>query len=348
MHVINTALLAYGMSGKYFHAPFLRAHPGFRLSGCWERSQQKITGDDPQAVSWPSLDVLLADPSIELVVVNTPNHTHFEYARAALLAGKHVLVEKAFTCTAAEAKTLMNLGRERGLQVAVYHNRRFDSDFMAVQQVLQSGRLGNLVEAELRFERFRPQPGPKLHKESPNPGAGLLKDLGPHLLDQACCLFGMPGAIAADLRCTRPGSQVDDWMDIRLYYEGVQVRLLSGMYMRFQQPAFVLHGTAGSFFKNRSDRQEADLVAGRKPGTPGWGEEPEPEWGTLYASTGGDIRTEKVPSPAGNYGLFYEKLYGAICHGTPLPVSAADGLRVMELIEAAQASYESGCQYRLS
>lgn len=341
MPVIHTALLSFGMSGQYFHAPFIQAHPGFRLAGAWERSRRLIQQHYPDARSYTSLEEVLADPAVDLVVVNTPNHTHHAFAKAALLAGKHVLVEKAFTCTVAEARELQTLAVSQGRILGVYHNRRYDSDFLTVQQVMASGVLGTVLEAELRFERFRLSRSAKLHKESPNPGAGLLKDLGPHLIDQACVLFGRPDAVFADIRTTRPGSEVDDWFDIRFYYGGLNLRLLSGMHMRFQQPGYILHGTAGSFVKSRADIQEQDLLAGKQPGSDGWGAEPETAWGTLFTGREGTVHEEKIPSLQGNYGLLYASLHKAIRDGKPLPVSATEGVLVMELIEAALRSHES-------
>lgn len=332
---INTALLSYGMSGKIFHAPFLHAHKGFTLAGAWERSAQQIGTAYPGTRSYSSFESVLQDNSIQLVVVNTPTATHYAYAKAALLAGKNVIVEKAFTTTVSEAEELKSLAEERKLQLAVYQNRRWDGDFQTVQQVATSGVLGTIVEAELRFERYKPVIGPKLHKEIPGPGAGLLNDLGPHLIDQALCLFGMPEAVMADIRIVRKQSQVDDWFDISLQYPHLRVRLKSSLLACEPMPGFVLHGSSGSFVKSRADVQEADLLAGKLPGTEGWGREPETQYGTLHTA---DKGVQIVPTAAGNYGAFYDAVFHALTSNLPMPVTAQDGIHVMKIIEAAVKS----------
>ena len=176
MHTIKTALLSYGMSGKVFHAPFIAAHPGFQLAGAWERSHKNIQQDYPDAISYPTLEAVLADETIELVIVNTPNNTHFGYATKVLLANKHVVVEKAFTTTAAEGEALKALAEKQHKKITVYQNRRFDSDTRTVEKVIAQNLLGKIVEAEFHYDRFKPIVGPKVHKETPGPGAGLLMD----------------------------------------------------------------------------------------------------------------------------------------------------------------------------
>lgn len=335
MHIIKTALLSYGVSGKLFHAPFIAAHPGFQLVGAWERSRKIIQQDYPSAISYPSLAALLSDESIDLVVVNTPNDTHFDYARQALLANKHVVVEKAFTCTVEEGQILKALAQQQQRQIAVYQNRRYDSDFRTVQQVIASGCLGEIVEAEFHFDRYRPLPSPKAHKEIPTPGAGLLMDLGPHLIDAALHLFGRPEALFADIQITRPLSQVDDRFDVSLYYPTKRVRLKAGSFVLEPTPGNVLHGTKGSFLKPKSDPQEADLLAGKKPGGSHWGEEPQSEWGLLHTEKDRQVIKERIPSCKGDYGDFYKAMYEALVNGQPVPVTVDEGIAVMEIIAAA-------------
>ena len=189
MQKIKTALLSYGMSGKVFHAPFLELHEGFELIGSWERSKQLIRKEYPKTKSYPSLESILEDKEIDLVIVNTPTDTHFDYAKKVLLAGKHVLVEKAFTTNVAEAEELASLAKEKNLKLSVFQNRRWDSDFKTVKDVLDKGLLGEIVEAEFHFDRYSPSLSVKAHKETLSSGSGILMDLGPHLIDQACsCL----------------------------------------------------------------------------------------------------------------------------------------------------------------
>ena len=335
MPTIKTALLSFGMSGRVFHAPFISLHKGFELAGAWERSKQQIREVYPAARSYTSLESLLADDSIQLVVVNTPTNTHYEYARAALLAGKDVVVEKAFTTTVSEALELKKIAIEKGRKISVYQNRRWDSDFKTVQQIKQSGVLGDMVEAILHFERFKPAIGAKQHKEVPGPGAGLLNDLGPHLIDQAICLFGMPQSLYADIRTVRENSLVDDWFDISLRYEKVRVQLKSSLLVCEQAPGFVLHGTKGSFIKKRADVQEVNLLAGMLPGTSDWGTEPESDSGILYSA---DKEPAVIKTAQGNYYDYYDGVYNAITANKPMPVTGDDGIAVMTIIEAAVKS----------
>jgi len=334
MKKIKTALLAYGMSGKVFHAPFLTLHPGFELTGAWERSRHLIQQDYPDVESYASLEELLAGDA-ELVVVNTPVDTHYEYAKKVLEAGKHALVEKAFTTTAAEAENLRTLALDRGLTLTVYQNRRWDSDFKTVKSVLDGGLLGDIVEAEIRFDRYNPLLSPKAWKEGANAGAGVLKDLGPHIIDQALCLFGYPQAVFADLRTLRETSQVDDNIDILLYYPDKRVRLHAGFFNKEQQPGFMLQGRNGSFFKPRADVQEDTLKTGAKPNLEDWGTEPAGKAGVLHAVVNGQTLRKTVPTLQGNYYGLFEGVYNAIRNGAAEPVSALEGLQVMQIIDAA-------------
>ncbi|OOV28679.1 oxidoreductase [Flavobacterium sp. LM5] len=339
MQKIETALLSYGMSGKVFHAPFLDLHPGFEITGAWERSKKLIQVDFPRVKSYASLEELLQD-DCDLVIVNTPVGTHYEYAKQVLLAGKHAIVEKAFTTTAAEAQELAALAEEKGLHLAVFQNRRWDSDFKTVQKVVQDKILGDIVEAEIHFDRYNPNLSPKVHKETQNAGAGILKDLGPHIIDQALCLFGFPKAVSADIRITRAHSLVDDWIDITLFYPELRVRLKAGFFVREPHPSYTLHGKKGSFLKPRGDVQEDELKLGKKPNVTIWGTEPEALQGALHTEIGGKVIKEKVPTLQGNYYAFFEGMYQAITHGKPVPVSAHEGLQVMQIIEAAIQSHQ--------
>jgi scyllo-inositol 2-dehydrogenase (NADP+) len=331
---IKVALLSYGMSGKVFHAPFLELHPGFELLGSWERSKNLIQQDYPQVKSYATLDALLED-AVDLVVVNTPVGTHFEYAKKVLLAGKHVIVEKAFTTTVAEAQELVALAKEQGLKLSVFQNRRWDSDFKTVQQVILDGVLGDIVEAEFHFDRYNPNLSPKQHKETANSGAGILKDLGPHLIDQAIYLFGFPESVFADVRITRKNSLVDDWIDIVLYYDTFRVRLKASFFVREAIPAYQLHGKRGSFLKPRGDVQEDDLKLGKKPNLDSWGTEPLELEGILHTDIDGIIMHGKIPTLQGNYHAFFDGVYNSIVNNTVEPVTAQNGLLVMQIIEAA-------------
>ena len=332
---INAALLSFGMSGRVFHAPFIHLHEGFRLTGAWERSKKKIREIYPDVQSYDSLEAILKDDSIDLVIVNTPTYTHFDYASQALQAGKNVVVEKAFTTTVAEAETLKALAMQHHKQIAVFQNRRWDSDFQTVKQVIDSRVLGELNEMEIHYERYNMQLSPKEHKENPNAGAGILKDLGPHAIDQALYLFGMPQAVFADVRITRPTSLVDDYFDILLYYPSFRVRVKGGYIVKEPLPAYIIHGTKGSFLKSRADVQEANLQKGLSPNIASWGTEPESEKGLInYEKSGTTIRT-KIQTLQGNYMEFYNGVYSALTQNSPMPVTVDDGIRVMRIIESA-------------
>ncbi|MDP4214606.1 MAG: Gfo/Idh/MocA family oxidoreductase [Bacteroidota bacterium] len=337
---IKTALCSFGMSGRLFHAPFLHLDPDFELWSVWERNKELAAAIYPSIRTRRSLDDLLNDEAVDLVIVNTPNYTHFDFARQALSAGKHVVVEKPFTVTAAEAEELRDLAERKGKLLSVYQNRRYDSDYRTVRQVLSEGLLGDIVEAGIHYDRFNPALSPKTHKETPGPGTGVVYDLGSHLIDQALQLFGTPDALFADLRITRPASQVEDYMEIILYYPALRVRVKSGYFVREALPSYAIHGMKGSFIKARTDVQERDLQAGRIPGGEDWGTEPQQERGLLHTEIEGKIIRETIPSLRGNYGDYYRELGEAIRHPhqKPVPVPAEDGIRTMRIIEAAYQS----------
>lgn len=340
MQKIKTALLSYGMSGKVFHAPFLELHPGFELMGSWERSKKLIQEDYPEVQSFPSLESVLEDDAIDLVIVNTPVATHFEYAKKVLLAGKHAVVEKAFTTTVAEAQELADLAKEKNLKLSVFQNRRWDSDLKTVKKIIDDNLLGEIVEAEFHFDRYNPVLSPKLHKETANPGAGILKDLGPHLIDQALYLFGLPNAVFADIRLIRDGTLVDDYLDILLYYTDFRVRLKAGFFVRECIPSYIIQGKKGSFLKPRGDVQEDNLKLGMKPNLKEWGTEKTENQGLLHTEINGEIIKKKIRTLQGNYYDFFDGVYKSISNNTIEPVTAYDGLNVMRIIEASILSSE--------
>ena len=332
---IKTALCSFGMSGWVFHAPFVNAHPGFELTAVWERSKNLSQQSYPQVTVYRTLDEMLADASIELVIVNTPNITHFEYCSKALLAGKHVICEKPFTVTVQEAETLMALAKEHKKLISVYHNRRYDSDYKTIQSILQQHLLGDVVEAEFRFDRFKDNLSPKLHKEIPSEGNGALYDLGSHLIDQALQLFGWPEALFADIVAMRTISQVDDYFEVLLYYPNQRVRLKASYQVREALPGYIIHGNKGSFIKAKTDVQETQLQQHILPTAIGYGVEPLSEQGWLHTEKEGEIIREQVPSFDGNYMEYYEGIFNSIRHQQPLPVLAAEATQVIKIIEAA-------------
>ncbi len=338
---IRTAILSFGMSGRVFHAPFIALDPQFELVGIWERTSSASLEFYPKIHIYRSLEEVLEDATIDLVIVNTPTYTHYDFCKKVLLAGKHAVVEKAFTNTVAEAQELDQIAQEKGLKLSVFQNRRWDSDFKTVKQVIDQGLLGQIVEAEIHFDRFKEELSPKLHKEIPGPGAGVLYDLGPHLIDQALVLFGVPEGVFADLRITRKGSQVDDYFEILLYYPQLRVRLKSGYQVREPFPSYVIHGNLGSFHKSRADVQEVDLVANQKPNRANWGTEPMEEQGLLHTEKAGVCIREKIPTLTGNYADYYAAVGQAILQDKPMPVSSKEGIQVMKIIAAAADSHKT-------
>lgn len=338
---IKTGLCSFGMSGLVFHAPFLSANPHFNFYAVWERTKNAAKEKYPNVITYRSLENMLADELIELVIVNTPNYTHYEYAKKALEAGKHVIVEKPFTTNVEEAVELIALAKKKNKILSVYQNRRFDSDYKTIKKVLDKNLLGTVVEAEMHFDRFREELSPKKHKESPGPGAGILYDLGAHLIDQALQLFGMPEKLFADIRIIRPLSKVDDYFELLLYYPKLRVRLKSSYVVREALPGYIFHGLKGSFIKAKTDVQETMLQAGNIPGGKDWGTEPDTEKGLLHTEIDGKIVRKYITSEQGNYGEYYDAIFEAIRNDKPLPVTAEEGKNVVEIIVAAFKSSKS-------
>jgi scyllo-inositol 2-dehydrogenase (NADP+) len=335
MKAINTALCSFGMSGWVFHAPFISINPGFKFYAVWERSKNLAQQKYPDVKVFRDYDTMLMDPEVELVVVNTPSYTHYEYAKKSLQAGKHTIVEKPFAATVAQATELAELAKKQNLILSVFQNRRYDSDYKTVRKIVQEGWLGDIKEAEFHYDRYNPALSPKAHKETPGPGAGCMYDLGPHLIDQALHLFGFPLAVFADLAITRPLSQVDDYFEVLLYYTDKRVRLKSGYFVREPVPSFAVHGTLGSFLKQRADPQEVLLQASVAPGTSGWGKEKEDEKGLLHTERDGKKIREYVTSLQGNYAEYYDGINNALRNQGTVPVTAEDGVRTIRIIEAA-------------
>jgi len=332
---INTGILSYGMSGKLFHAPFIAAHPGFNLHAVVERKEKTAYLRFPEIKSYSSIEQLIADPEIELVVINTPNYTHFEFAQKAIQAGKHILLEKPFTVTSAEAEILFEEAKKHNIYLLPYQNRRYDSDFLAVKDIIDGGKLGRLVEAHIRYDRYRYTIGPKVFKETPMPGSGLLYDLGPHLLDMVFALFGEPLEWTKTLGYYRPDTQVDDYAYIHLKYpEGLQVFITMSMLVVEQQPAFIINGTKGSYQKRRSDIQEAQLLKNMNPDDPLFGiEEPGKEGILSCMNTDGTVTKELIPPGKSSYIHLFDAVYQTIREHKPYPVKKEEIIRQITILE---------------
>lgn len=336
--IINTGLIGFGNSGQTFFAPFIEADPGFNLA--------KISTSDPAKAAkanevYPNSKVvqtaedIISDPDIELVLVGSPNTSHFELTKKALLAGKHVLVEKPFTVTSAEADELIALAKQQDRVLSVHHNRRFDSGHNTVKKVLASGVLGKLVEMEVHYDRYRLGLRPQAWREKPLPGSGIFYDLAAHLIDASLELFGKPIELTCMMTTQRPGGlEVEDNYELILWYPGLKVTLKGGMLVKEAGPVYTLYGYDGTFIKYGMDVQEEALKAGHKPTEPGWGVEPESIWGHVTHDVDGKTVTEIVPSEPGRYQDLFRNVYEAIAEGKPLivqPEQARTTIRVIEL-----------------
>ncbi|MDX1617749.1 MAG: oxidoreductase [Balneolaceae bacterium] len=340
---IPVGLVAYGTSGRYFHAPIIDSTPELRLASVVQRHDDSAREDYPDLMIVRSTEELLEDDSIALVVITTPNTTHFELAQMALEAGRHVVVEKPFTPDSVQARKLVALAEEKGKVLSVYQNRRWDGDFLTVRKLTESGVFGRLVEFESRYDRFRNHPKPgDAWREKDLPGSGILFDLGSHLIDQALVLFGMPDRIAADIRRQRSFASADDYFDLDLHYgdDGLKVTLKAGMLVREATPRFRLHGTKASFVKYGMDPQEEALKKGGRPGDEHWGEETEENWGNLISDVNGNQVERKVETEPGCYQAFYSKLAAAIERNTAPPVTATEARNTIRIIELAKRSSE--------
>lgn len=339
--VINTAIASYGMSGMVFHGPLLREMPQFAVQKIWERSKTQSQKHFPDGEIVRTFEEIIQDSSIELVIVNTPDHTHYTLAKQALKAGKHVVVEKPFTQTVAEGRELINIARDNKVALTVFQNRRWDSDFLTVKKIADSQLLGRLVDYEAHFDRFRNYIQ-NSWKEDPSTGTGTLYNLGPHLIDQALVLFGWPEEVFADLHTHRTHGKIDDAFDIKLYYPGLKATLRASYLTREPGPKFQLHGTEGSFVKYGSDNQEDLLKKGHLPSYREMGVENKEIHGILHTEISGIATRGQVESLRGNYTLFYEQLAGALRFGKPLPVNPVEALKVIQIIEVATESHRSG------
>jgi len=336
--VICTGICSYGMSGKLFHAPFLHAHPGYELSAIVERHNHDSKERYPETKLYRSVEELCADTGLQLIVVNTPTHLHYEQAKLVLHSGKHLVIEKPFAITVKEAEELTALAEKNNLFISVYQNRRYDGDYRAVKNVLQQGLLGELREVEIRYDRYRPTFGGKPHKEGDMPGAGIIYDLSPHLVDQAIQLFGFPVAVFADVWKMRDDVTAPDYFEILFYYDRLRVRLKATCIARESTYAYTLHGMKGSFLQQRSDMQEQQLLAGVKPSLESWCAAPSSPDGLLHTELNGETVRKETTSSPGNYMGYYDDVYKALTGQGSNPVPAADGIKNMRIIEAALES----------
>lgn len=341
---LNVALVGYGFAGAVFHAPLIRAVDGLTLHSVVSQRADVVQRALPDVRVLPTLTAACADPAIDLVVIATPNALHAPQALEALAAGKHVVVDKPFTVTSSEARAVIAAAEAAGRVLAVFHNRRWDADFRTLQQCVQAGALGTVLQFESHFDRFRLEVRDRW-REREAPGAGLWYDLGPHLVDQALVLFGQPVAVRADLQPQRDGAVVDDWFHVTLCYDRLRVLLHASTVAADHRLRFAVHGTGGSLVMEGMDPQEEALKAGRSPREPGWGVAPRPLRFTPAPGTAG--RPGLPAALPGAYPAFYAGVREAVLGRAPNPVPGTQALAVMEVIEAGVRSAAAAAEVRL-
>ena len=322
----------------------IRAAPGLRLAAILQRSGNEAAEKYPDVQIVRSLDELLAVKEIQLMVIATPNDTHYPIARQCLAAGRDVIVDKPFATTLEEASSLVRLAKTSGRLLTVYQNRRYDGDFQAIRKLVADGTLGRIVRFETSYDRFRPQLKPGAWRETTRPGSGILFDIAPHLIDHALVLFGLPEAVTADVRIERENAAADDAFDITLHYsKGMRAVLRSSILAAAPRPRFVLLGTQGSLVKRTFDPQEMNLRRGDIPAGKPWGFEPEENWGLLTVPAGESFERRRIPSAAGDYRDYYSNVRDAILGRAALAVTPEYALDVMRMLELARESSERRC-----
>jgi len=342
--MIEVGLIGFGLAGRAFHAPVIRAVPGLHLAAILQRTGTEAAEEYPDVRIVRSLDELLSISEIRLIVIATPNETHYSFARQCLEAGRDVVVDKPFTTTLEEAVSLVQFAKDANRLLTVYQNRRYDGDFQAVRQLLEVGTLGRIVRFETSYDRFRPQLKPGAWREAARPGSGILFDIAPHLIDHALVLFGLPEAVTADVRAERENAAADDAFDITLHYsDGMRAVLRSSILAAAPRPRFVLFGTQASFVKQTFDPQEANLRRGFIPKDTAWGAEPEENWGVLTVPSRDLFERRRIPPANCDYRDYYSNVRDAILGRASLAVTPERALEVMRLLEFARASSKKRC-----
>jgi predicted dehydrogenase len=342
--MIEVGLIGFGLAGRAFHAPVIRAVQGLHLAAILQRTGNEAADRYPDVRIFRSLDELLAMKEIQLVVIATPNDTHYSLARESLESVRDVVVDKPFTVTLREAESLVQLAKKKGRLLTVYQNRRYDGDFQAIRQLVAARALGRIVRFETHYDRYRPRLKPGAWRETRRPGAGILFDIAPHLIDHALVLFGLPEAVTADVRFERENAVADDSFDIMLHYaNSMRAVLRSSILAAAPRARFVLLGTQGSFVKHTFDPQENNLRRGHIPSEGAWGAEPEESWGVLTVPAGDSFERRRIPSASCDFRDFYANVRDAMLGRASLAVTPEWALDVMRTLELARESSERRC-----
>ena len=335
---ITVGLVGFGLSGRYLQLPFYRAHPGFRISRVVTSRADELAAELPGTDPTADLEEVLADASITLVSLATPNATHYPFAKAALEAGKHVLVDKPACATADQLRELRDLASREERQLFVFQNRRWDSDFLTVKKVIAGEALGTLVNYEARYDRWKPEPNAKPWKEKPGAAAGMLYDLGAHLIDQSIALFGRPLDVSGSTWIQREDSQIPDAFDLQLTYGGpLRVSLSCSLLVREPTPRYTLHGRQGSFVKYGIDVQEDQLRLGKQPGAADFGKEPKEQNGLLHTEIDGLNFRGPLDTLPGHWMGLFDNMAAAIRGEEKAAVPLDDVIAQLEIIGTAMA-----------
>ncbi len=337
MKPIRTAVVGFGLSGQTFHAPIIDTINETELYAFVSSNEKAVKAAYPNAKVYAQFDEMLNDESIELVVITTPNDLHYPMAKAAVCAGKNVVIEKPFVIDTAQGEHLIDLAKQHNVTVSVYHNRRYDGDFLTIKQLIDQGKLGKVHTFESSYNRYRPEVKVRW-KESSEPGSGIWYDLGSHLVDQALQLFGKPTSVFASLRAQRDNAQSVDQFLVILNYDERDVVLRGDCLSTDAGARYIVKGDKGHYIKFGIDPQETDLQQGKRPNQEGWGLEPQQNYGTL---TDSESAPHTITTLAGNYPRYYQELASHLRDGTPVPVSAEQALQVIEVIQAAEDSAET-------
>jgi scyllo-inositol 2-dehydrogenase (NADP+) len=337
LKILRAGLIGYGYSGEIFHAPFIKALEGYELSKVVSSNPTKVNNHFPQVEVVKDVTELLSDELIDLVIITTPNTTHHSIAKQALLAGKHVVVEKPFVNHAKDAEELIELAANSNKILTVFHNRRWDNDFLTVKQCIESGALGEIFMFESHFDRYRPQVTGRWREQNLE-GSGILYDLGAHLIDQSLQLFGQPETVLGDVLVQRDDGVADDYFHIVLGYGKLRVILHSSCLVNSMGPRFQVHGSKGSFIKYGLDSQEEALKSGKVPGIPQWGNDREDRFGELSIRMDKLNVVSKIETIPGSYQSFYKELYHSIVDSSAVPVHAVDAMNTIKVIEAVKES----------
>jgi len=341
--MINVALCSYGMSGKVFHAPLITAETSLHLHTILQRSDSSALHDYPRVNLVKTFDDIINNPDIDLVVVNTPNEFHYEMTTAALQAGKHVVVEKPFVLDITEGKKLIALAQANNKILSVFQNKRLESDHLDVNNIIQSGQLGRIVEVEWHYDRYRANITHKRWKEDNLPGSGTWFDLGIHMVDSMLCLFGKPNAVYADMRSLRRVEGSTDYFNVCFHYDDMRVLLRSNTYVSEKGPTVSIHGDKGSFLKFGQDVQEMQLQKGMLPGMKSWAQPQEDNYAILNLQTDSTPIRSFVPGRVGCYETFYANIAAAIKGEASLVFLPEQSLLGVELLLAAELSAKQQC-----